>query len=331
MDSLIHFFAIIHEALFESLVLPLIERLDLLAYAEDAFDFTEWFLIGVLEVSLIAMVILPLEKKFPAERQGVAQAGDQIRIDFTYTLLHRLGAFAVFAFAVLQPLTIELRSLWLDWGLPGVELDRFLGVTYTPLLAALIYLLILDFVDYWIHRGQHRWNWWWSLHALHHSQRQMTVWTDNRNHLIDDLLRDAILAFVALMIGVAPAQFLSFVVIQRVWQSITHANLGIAFPAPLARFVVSPGFHRLHHARGLGHEGIHKGVNFAVLFSVWDWIFRTADWSADRRLARGEALEPTGISDQLQGVSYGRGFWEQQWLGAKRMFASIFSFGKTNP
>lgn len=27
------------------------------------------------------------------------------------------------------------------------------------------------FVEYLIHRGQHRFSWWWSLHALHHYAR----------------------------------------------------------------------------------------------------------------------------------------------------------------
>lgn len=323
METLSLAFAQAHTWLFEALVLPVLGRADLLAYAEDAFDFTEWFLIGAIEVVLLAAVIFPLEKRFPAERQGRPLPGDSPRIDFTYTLLHRLGAFAIFAFAVFGPLALELRNAWVSVGLPSLELDRLLGLTYAPLVSAIVYLVVLDFVDYWIHRGQHQWRWWWALHAIHHAQRRMTLWTDNRNHLLDDLLRDAILAFVALMIGVAPSQFLSFVVITRVWQSLQHANLGIAFPGVLARLLVSPGFHRLHHAVGIGHEGRAKGVNFAVLFPVWDWMFRTADWSAEPMLRRHEVMPATGIADQAQGVNYGRGFWEQQWVGLRGVYGAI--------
>jgi len=189
----------------------------------------------------------------------------------------------------------------------------------------LVYLLILDFVDYWMHRFQHRWNWWWALHAVHHSQRRMTLWSDNRNHLLDDLIRDAVLAFVAILIGVMPGQFLGFVVVTRVWQSLQHANLGIAFPGWLAKTLVSPGFHRIHHGVGIGHEGPAQGVNFAVIFPIWDWLFGTANWSAERRLAHGETLDPTGIRDQAQGVNYGRGFWEQQWIGLRHLGRAVVS------
>jgi sterol desaturase/sphingolipid hydroxylase (fatty acid hydroxylase superfamily) len=67
---------------------------------------------------------------------------------------------------------------------------------------------------------------------------------------------------------------------------------------------------------GFGHEGLHFGCNFAVLFPVWDVFFGTADF-------RNEVV-PTGISDQLpppHGVSrdYGSGFWAQQWLALMRL------------
>jgi sterol desaturase/sphingolipid hydroxylase (fatty acid hydroxylase superfamily) len=84
------------------------------------------------------------------------------------------------------------------------------------------------------------------------------------------------------------------------------------------RVFVSPRFRRLHHSIGLGHESRGKGTlgghNFAVLFPVWDQIFRTANFE--------HRYDPTGIRDQLpdQGArDYGRGFWRQQWLGLRRM------------
>jgi sterol desaturase/sphingolipid hydroxylase (fatty acid hydroxylase superfamily) len=329
IESLINLFAELHAIVFEGIVLPGLTAAGLLAHMEEAFDFTEWFLIGAIEVALLAAILLPLERRFPAERRGPGGLGDRVGTDFAYTLLHRLGAFAVFAFVLLEPIALAARDGWRGWGLPAVEIDALLGLTYLPVIAAFVYLVILDFVDYWIHRFQHGWNWWWSLHAIHHSQRRMTLWTDNRNHLVDDLLRDAILAFVALFIGVMPSQFLSFVVITRVWQSLQHANIGLAFPGWLARLVVSPGFHRLHHAVGLGHEGPARGVNFAVLFPIWDWLFRTADWSAEGRFSANERLPETGIRDQAQGVNYGHGFWQQQWIGLRNLCQSFMRASKS--
>jgi hypothetical protein len=93
-----------------------------------------------------------------------------------------------------------------------------------------IYLVVFDFVDYWMHRGQHRFNWWWSLHSLHHSQRQMTLWSDNRNHLLDDVLRDSLLVLLAQAIGVPPGQFVAVVAFTQLSESLPARQ-----PAPVVR------------------------------------------------------------------------------------------------
>jgi len=72
-----------------------------------------------------------------------------------------------------------------------------------------------------------------------------------------------------------------------------------------------------------------KGVNFAVLFSIWDWLFRTADWSAERRFSANELLPETGIRDQAQGVNYGHGFWQQQWIGLRNLCQSFIRAPKS--
>ena len=115
-----------------------------------------------------------------------------------------------------------------------------------PLASFVLYLLVFDFANYWLHRAQHQFNWWWALHSLHHSQRQMTMWTDNRNHLLDDVLRDLLFVLLAILIGVAPGQFVALVAISQLSESFQHANLKIWFGRVGERLWVSPRFHRLH-------------------------------------------------------------------------------------
>jgi len=43
----------------------------------------------------------------------------------------------------------------------------------------------------------------------------MTMWTDNRNHLLDDLLSDSLIVIVAQLIGVAPGQFVAIVALTQ--------------------------------------------------------------------------------------------------------------------
>ena len=53
------------------------------------------------------------------------------------------------------------------------------------------------------------------------------------------------------------------------------------------------------------------GHNFAVLFPLWDLLFKSARF--DHR------YDATGVRDQLQGRDYGRGFWSQQKQGLLRL------------
>jgi len=310
LDWIEHAVNAVQRALYEGAVQPLLFATGNMRYAEELFDFTEWVVLGAIEITVLAVVLGFMERRWPAEPVTDRAA---IRTDIVYTLLHRLGGFALLVFALVQPLFDALEGELRLLGLSRLNVDQLWpGVTDLPLVAFLIYLVLFDFVDYWLHRGQHRFGWWWSLHAVHHSQRQMTFWSDQRNHLLDDLLRDAAMALVAVAIGVGPGQVVALIIASRVLQSVQHANLRWRWPAPLERLLVSPSFHRLHHAIGYGHEGPARGVNFAVLFPVWDVLFGTADWRA--------GFVPTGIRDQLEGRDYGRGFWSQQWRAIGRWF-----------
>jgi len=293
---------------FEGLVQPLLFASGSMGLADVAFDFTEALVLGTIEVLVLALVLGGLERLVPAEPVIDRKA---VRTDILYTLLHRLGGFGFMVFWLITPLFDALEARLRLLGLSRMNIDQIWpGLTDRPLVSFLIYLVVLDLVDYWLHRGQHRLQWWWQLHAVHHSQRQMTFWSDQRNHLLDDLLRDALLAMVAIAVGVAPGQFVALVIASRVLQSLQHANLRWRWPGGLKRVRVSPSFHRRHHAIGFGHEGPARGVNFAVLFPVWDILFRTADWRV--------GFVPTGIRDQLDGRDYGRGFWSQQWRAIER-------------
>ncbi|WP_088284038.1 sterol desaturase family protein [Ideonella sp. A 288] len=298
--------------LFEGVVQPLMFHGGLGNLMADGFRATGWLIIGVLQIVVMVTLFRAFERWRPVE--AVTDRAS-VRTDIGYTLIHRLGLLRVTLFFAIDP-------FW-DWtagqlhlhGVPTFELDRLWpGATDVAWISFVLYLLLFDFIDYWYHRAQHHVDWWWQLHAVHHSQQQMTLWTDNRNHLLDDVLRDSLFVVVALAVGVPPGQFVGLVALTQLIESFSHANVRLGF-GPLRWLLVSPSYHRLHHAVGLGHESAGEGTlgghNFAVLFPVWDLLFGTARFDPGYR--------PTGIRDQLEGRDYGRGILAQQWLGLQRL------------
>lgn len=312
-------FAIIQAWLFEVIVQPITYQLGLGEFTEQAFEGVEWFMYGVCELIVLYLVLRPLEAWLPVHPITNRWARWN---DFIYTALHRLGIFTLVLFFVLDPALDALTAVLHMEGMNPFNLERIWpNMIDHPWLVFMLYLVVLDFFDYWYHRAEHQFNWWWGLHSLHHSQRDMNLWSDNRNHLLDDFLRDVYMGVIAILIGVQPAQYAVLIVISRMIQSLQHANVRIHFGAIGERLLVSPRYHRTHHAIGLGHEGAKGegslgGHNFAVLFPIWDMLFGTALFSKEFYL--------TGIRDQLPppegvGKDYGTGFWAQQWLGLKRM------------
>ena len=319
MDWLTDIFANVQQWLFEAAVQPLVYAVGLGGWVEDAFDATGWLMVGLIQIAILVALIGPLQRWRPVEPVVDRPA---IRIDILYTLIHRLGLFRLAMFFALDPLFDQALGTVRGAGWGSLHLDELWpGVTDVPWVAFAIYLVVLDFVEYLIHRGQHKFNWWWALHSLHHSQRQMTMWSDNRNHLLDDVIHDAIIVVVAQLIGVAPGQFVAIVAFTQISESLQHANLRLGFGAIGDRLWISPRFHRLHHSIGIGHESKGPrtlgGHNFGVLLPWWDMLFRTVNFE--------NRYDPTGIRDQVEPDArgelreYGRGFWAQQWLGLKRL------------
>ena len=307
-------------ALYEGVVQPIVFGLGFGNLLEDAFDATGWLLLGLLQIGILLLGIGLLERRWPVEPVRDRAA---VRTDVVYTLIHRLGLVRLLMFFTIQPLWDAIAGQLRLAGLPTWQLDALWpGVTDVPWVSLLLYLVVFDFVGYWLHRAQHGFNAWWALHSLHHSQRQLTMWSDNRNHLLDDFIGATVFALLARLIGVEPGQFVAIVVITQLLESLQHANTRVGFGRVGERLLISPRFHRLHHSIGAGHESAGRGTlgghNFGVLLPAWDMLFGTA--SFDQR------FDATGVRDQLPeegGRDYGRGFWRQQWLGLRRLALSL--------
>jgi len=309
---------------FVTLVQPVLYHFHWMVDDDFAYDGVLWFLAGLLQIILVYAVLRPLEALRPLEVWPDRRA---VRVDVLYTLINRLGLVNLVLFFTLQPVVDGVQA-WLRLrGIDNLNLDSLWpGVTDRPLVAFFIYLVVLDFAGYWYHRLQHQIQWWWELHAVHHSQRQLSFWADDRNHLLDVVLQAVFFAALALIIGVPPSQFVALSLLSGALQSLQHANTALSFGWLGERLLVSPRFHRLHHAVGYGHELGHQnnarlyGCNFGVLLPWWDILFCSADFTT--------ALQPTGVRAQLpppqgQGEDYGAGFWAQQVLGIARMLRRI--------
>lgn len=164
-----------------------------------------------------------------------------------------------------------LPEPWFGWsGLrPFAWIQNVAGATGV-LVAAFV---ILDLFSYAMHRLEHRIEFLWRLHAVHHADPIVDASTGVRHHpgevVVIALAGGALFAILGLpgwAIAAAGTVLLG-------WAMVQHADL--PWPAPIDRMIaavlITPALHRIHHS-ALAH---HHGANFGTLFSVWDRLLGT--------------------------------------------------------
>ena len=139
-----------------------------------------------------------------------------------------------------------------------------------PLAAqALLALLAMDFVQYWLHRLFHG-DTLWPFHAVHHSAEQVDWTTGYRFHPVNFAVYSAGALALIKLIGFSPAAFVIMGPINLVLGALLHANLNWTF-GPLRYVIASPVYHRWHHVKD---PAVHDR-NFAPTFPVLDLMFGT--------------------------------------------------------
>jgi sterol desaturase/sphingolipid hydroxylase (fatty acid hydroxylase superfamily) len=142
--------------------------------------------------------------------------------------------------------------------------------SHLPLLAqALLIVVAIDFVQYWVHRLFHG-HTLWPLHAIHHSAEDLDWTTTYRIHPVNFAVYSAGAVALVQLIGFSPAAFLVIGPFNLVIGSLVHANLDWTF-GPFRYVLASPVYHRWHHV----NDPAIYNRNFAPTFPVWDLMFGT--------------------------------------------------------
>ena len=292
---------------------PALRALHLSWLQGQASGIARYFLLTSIQVTVIAAVLRPLEDLWPAERWPRRRT---TAIDCRYTLIKLFAVLPLFTYLVLFPL-----NQWMGGDSDGdgaglVNVHQ--GVPWLrehPLALFLVYYAIYDFVLYVVHRLQHAIPWWWALHSLHHSQRQLSCWSNDRDHFLDDALEALIVAAVGVAIGVAPTEYALLVLFGELLQNLGHANIRLHFGPVLGRVLVDPRYHRLHHMRVDPDRPTLHACNYAFIFPIWDIVFGTALY--------GEASRPTGVCDPTVDADNRFGILAQQWMTLRRWWGAI--------
>ena len=229
-------------------------------------------------------------------------------VDVAYTILSRVGILPLVTYVLFYRAQVSVSGWMTDQGLVPPTLEGlFPFCSGEQILTFVMYAIILDFAEYGGTGWRTMFRWWWALHSLHHAQRQMTFWSDDRNHVLDDVIAFVWFGVIALLIGVPPLQFPLLVLMLRFLESLSHANVRLSFGWLGEQLLISPRFHRAHH--GVLAAG-QRSCNYGAVLPWWDMLFGTADFSRDY----ARTGDPSGDETLATGT------WLQQQLAGLRRF-----------
>ncbi len=227
----------------------------------------------VLGVVAVAMVC---ERRWPAEPQEAVARGH----------LHDGAYFALHLVAVVPLMTLLGVAFGSLLGRDAGWIEAPWTASWPRWLLVGLTLVLMDGCNWMAHWADHRSRVLWRMHALHHSQEEVSVLTSFRAHPLSHLpgFLLATVPVVALMgdRGIAPVLISLYVCLG----SLPHANLRWTL-GPVGKVVVSPAYHRLHHAI----EGPYD-VNLGVVLTVWDVLSGRA-----RFPVAGAPSPATGLAD----------------------------------
>jgi sterol desaturase/sphingolipid hydroxylase (fatty acid hydroxylase superfamily) len=289
----------------EHALLPMMYQLGLMQWEDISYGWALFAVYGAAQVAITLAICLPLEAWRPVEHWPDKKA---VVVDIIYTLVARVGLLPLVTFVGFYEVQQWLNGFLTDHGWIPPTLEGLFPILLGHQIATFcLYVIILDFADYWRHRFSHVFDWWYALHAVHHAQRQMTFWSDDRNHLLDEVISFLWFTAVALLIGIPPLQFPLLVLLLRFLESLSHANARLNFGRLGERLLISPRFHRTHH--GVTAAG-HDSVNYGAILPWWDMMFGTAEFSRNF-VTTGD---PTAEEAMVTG-----GWFAQQSAGVRRV------------
>ena len=229
--------------------------------ATDYYLGLDWFLINI---ALLGVLFIPLERMF-AKRPEQPVFRMAWREDLFYFLINSLLVQSLTYLSLTPATTLVAHT---DWG----TLRGFMAAQ--PLwLQFLEIVVVTDLTQYWVHRVFHRVPALWRFHAVHHVDLDLDASTAVRFHFGELTISVPWRAMQVACIGVSPRDL-------KLWQQALlvsvlfhHSNvrLPVRLERGLARLVMTPRLHGIHHAN---RQAI-RDANWSSGLTVWDWLHGT--------------------------------------------------------
>jgi sterol desaturase/sphingolipid hydroxylase (fatty acid hydroxylase superfamily) len=211
---------------------------------------------------------------------------DEVKTDLTFMVVVQL-AFPplmgfLFTYALIRP------AAALDLPISG-----FWPHAWPIWIQAVLMVLVVDFLRYWLHRASHENDTLWRLHSVHHSVEQLYWLNTARFHPFEKALQMSLDSLPFLLLRVDARVLALYYVAYATNGFFQHCNVRLHY-GPLNYIIGSAETHRWHHSR-LPRE---SNANYGSTVIIWDVLFGT--WY----LPKEREVEHLGLQDAAHPKSF---------------------------
>ena len=213
-------------------------------------------------VLFAAAVVTILELRFP-HRAEWRPPVSEIKTDLEFMTIVQLAFPPLVGFLFVYALIAPARAL-------NLPIAAIWPHAWPIWIQALLMILVVDFLRYWLHRAAHRNDILWRLHSVHHSVEQMYWLNTARFHLIEKAMQMTLDSLPFLLMAVQPTVLALYYLAYATNGFFQHCNIEVRY-GPLNYIVGSAETHRWHHSR-IPRE---SNANYGNTVIVWDLVFGT--------------------------------------------------------
>lgn len=151
----------------------------------------------------------------------------------------------------------------------------------------IVAFICIDFASYWSHRLNHKINFFWNQHVIHHSSEEFNMACALRQSISNVLGYGALFLIPAAFLGV-PNEVIAILAPLHLFGQFWYHTKHIGKLGWLEYIIVTPSQHRVHHAI----NPVYIDKNLSAIFCVWDRMFGTFQEELDEEPPVYGVLKP---------------------------------------
>ncbi len=211
----------------------------------------------ILLIAMPAFLLLVLFEKWYGWRKGK----DTVR---SMDMISSLSSGVTNVTKDVLGLSVALISY--EWLVKNIALTHIGTYWYTYLIV----FIVLDFAGYAVHALNHKVNFFWNAHIIHHSSEEFNLACALRQSVSVFVKLFVILLLPAALLGIDP-KVIAIVAPLHLFAQFWYHTQHIGKMGFLEKIIVTPSHHRVHHA--MNSEYMDK--NYGQIFIFWDKWFGT--------------------------------------------------------